>query len=109
MSELSKPGIVGNTSKIGYSMFRARDVRANIIEMGFEKGVELSPTLLADEITGMRQSIIAMAEMQDQFINLLTSMGQINGAIAQKVDEMKRLENQFDESRGQGIIPPRNS
>lgn len=88
---------------ISRQAFRARDVRANILELGFEKGIELSLTLLADEIAGMRQTIKSTVENQDKIVDVLGQVTQINGAIAQQVDEMKRSEEQFDSVRGEGI------
>lgn len=83
--------------------FRARDVRANIKEMGFEKGIELSLTLLADEMTGFRQSMKEMSELQSMMIDRLTDTMQISGAMATKISEMQRTEDQFDSVRGEGI------
>lgn len=85
--------------------FRARDVRANILELGFEKGIELSLTLMADEMVGVRSTLKEMAEIQSLLIDRLTDMTQVNGAMAQKISEMHRVEDQFDESRGEGSIP----
>lgn len=85
--------------------FRARDVRANIKELGFEKGIELSLTVLADEMTGFRQSMKEMSELQSMMIDRLTDMTQVSGAMAQKINEMKRAEDQFDSVRGEGIEP----
>ena len=89
------------------SVFRARDVRANIIEMGFEKGIELSLTLLADELAGIRQTLTDLTQNAEKMIDLIASMTVVNGEIAQTIDTMKRREDQFNESRGQGIIPSR--
>jgi hypothetical protein len=85
--------------------FRARDVRANIKELGFEKGIELSLTLLADEMAGFRQSMKDMTELQSMMIDRFTDMTQVNGAMAQKISEMRRQEDQFDSVRGEGINP----
>lgn len=102
--KIGSPALIGNAAEVGHKMFRARDVRANIIELGFERGIELSLTLLADEIVGIRQAVKSLAEMQEQMIKVLEQMTTVNGAIANKMNEMKRQENQFDESRGQGLV-----
>ena len=102
------PAILGGAATRGTAPFRARDVRANIKELGFEKGMEMSLTLMADEQVGIRQAISNLAEMQQQMITLLEQMTTVNGAIAQKMDTMKREEDQHDENRGHGIIPSRN-
>lgn len=83
--------------------FRARDVRANIKELGFEKGIELSLTLLADEMAGMRQQTKEMFDLQSMLIDRFSEITLITGAMAQKVNEMKRQEDQFDSVRGEGI------
>lgn len=83
--------------------FRARDIRANIRELGFERGIELSLTLLADEMVGVRQSMKEMAELQSMMTDRLTDMTQISGAMATKISEMRRLDDQFDSVRGEGI------
>lgn len=85
--------------------FRARDVRANIKELGFEKGIELSLTVLADEMTGFRQSMKEMAELQSMMIDRLSEVIQISGVMGEKLHEMSRKEDQFDSVRGEGIEP----
>lgn len=91
---------------ISRQAFRARDVRANIKELGFEKGIELSLTILADEMTGFRQSMKDMSELQSMMIDRLTEIIQISGAMGEKIHEMSRREDQFDSVRGEGIIEP---
>ena len=84
------------------SPFRARDVRANIKELGYEKGLEMSLTLLADEMVGIRQTLTELTKNQEQMIELIAQMTQVSGAMATRISDMKRMEEQFDESRGSG-------
>jgi len=95
------PAIIDKQPKSG--MFRARDVRANIKELGFEKGAELSLTLVADEMAGIRQSITELTNMVNQCIDLISNMTTINGEMAQQIDRMKRNEDQFESVRGEGV------
>lgn len=105
---VKSPAIIGGTAPKGSALFRARDVRANIKEMGFEKGTELSLTIMADEMTGMRQVITELTSTVQQCINLLSIMTQVNGAMATKINNMSRSEQQYEEARREGGLPSDN-
>jgi hypothetical protein len=100
------PAVISQQQKSG--LFRARDVRANILEMGFEKGIELSLTLLADELAGMRQSLTELTSINEKLVDIVSQMTVVNGSMAQQIEIMKRSEEQFDANRGQGIISSSN-
>lgn len=82
---------------------KARDLRVNIKELGFEKGVVMTLELLLDEWAGMRQGMVDMANVQTQMIDTLTDVTNVGHHIATQMKEMKRKEEQFDSVRGAGI------
>jgi len=81
------------------AMFRARDVRANVKELGWEKGLEMSLTLMADEMIGIRQTLTELTAMQEKFIDLIGDMGIVTGALATKLHDMSRIEDQFQSTK----------
>jgi hypothetical protein len=103
---LTGPAVISRQGRSG--LFRARDVRANIRELGFEKGAELSLTLLADELVGIRQTSTELTKMVEQLVGIVSNMTMVNGSMAQQLDTMKRREEQFDENRGQGVVSSSN-
>lgn len=96
-------------SQVKSAPLRARDLRANIQELGFEKGVEMTLTLLLDEWVGVRQQIKEMADIQSQTIDQLTVMANIGEGMAKRIASLKAHEEQFDESRGSGIVSSGNN
>lgn len=90
------PAIIDRATKS--TRYRARDVRADIKEMGFEKGIERAVTMIADEQSGVRDSLANMAKMLDHVVDTLTDMVKINGAMAEQMDLMKRNKEQEESS-----------
>lgn len=76
---------------------RARDLRANIKELGFESGVVATLELMLDEHAQDRQHIREMVEIVEQCTNIVNSMMQVGTSITQEMDQLKRERNQGDE------------
>lgn len=80
---------------------RARDLRSNILSMGFEKGVVHTVELMIEESIGYRQNLVQMAELQSQMLDKLADMVDVSGHMRQRLDEMKRREEQYDSVRSE--------
>lgn len=76
---------------------RARDLRSNIQEMGFERGVVHTLELLMDEFTAFRQSMRDMARIQGQCIDRLDDFITIGDGMKKQIDDFIRLNKQGDE------------
>lgn len=73
---------------------RARDLRANIIEMGFERGVVHTLELLLDEHVQTRNQMRQLAELQNDTIDQVGKFLTMGEGIRRKVDQMQRDKDQ---------------
>lgn len=82
---------------------RARDLRANIAQHGFEKGVAQTLEHLLEEHAEMRQNLRTIAELTSNCIDQITALSNIGGAMAKKIDEVRRVIKQdgADDQKGQ--------
>ena len=87
---------------------RARDLRANIKELGFDKGVVMTLELMLDEWVGVREQIREMSELQLTICKVVENMTVVADGIANQMNAIKNKEEQFNESRGEGILPSSN-
>ena len=78
-------------------LIRARDLRANIKEQGFERGVVTTLERMMDEMAEMRQHIRQMAELLDQTINEIEKLANIGGQMHKVIEQMVRDRTQGDE------------
>lgn len=76
---------------------RARDLRTNIKELGFEQGVVTTLELMLDEHTQDRQHIREMADLLDKCIDRVADMTSIGDAIKRQIEQMKRDRDAGDE------------
>ena len=77
---------------------RARDLRANIAEHGFENGVVYTLEQLLDEHTQDRQHLREMASLLNRCMDQLNKVVAVGSSITQELDQMKR-----DQSKGDAI------
>jgi hypothetical protein len=83
---------------------RARDLRANIKELGFEAGIITTLEALLDEFASLRQSMVQMATLQNQLIDVHARFSQALSGIGDKVtslekNDIERTERQFRDIR----------
>jgi len=71
---------------------RARDLRANIKELGFETGVVKTLELMLEEHSHMRYQLHQMATLLDACIDQVSNMVNVGKAMTEKMDELKRAE-----------------
>ena len=71
---------------------RARDLRANISELGFETGVVKTLELMLEEHSHMRYQLHQMAQLLDSCIDQVISMVNVGKTMTEKMDELKRAE-----------------
>ena len=69
---------------------RARDLRTNIAELGFEKGVVATLELILDEFAGDRQHLREMTELLDHCIDLITKLQVVGDQMTKRMDQIKR-------------------
>jgi cell division protein ZapA (FtsZ GTPase activity inhibitor) len=86
---------------------RARDLRTNIKEYGFDRGVVMTLELFMDEFAEMRQHMRELADLQSTCMDTMSQFIQISEAMKQRLEALRRTQD--DEARGQGIIPDDDS
>ena len=69
---------------------RARDVRSNIREFGFEQGIVTTIEQFLDEIAEYRQHQRELVEMVNKLIDQLAMHNAIKDGIIREIDRMKR-------------------
>ena len=75
---------------------RARDLRSNIQELGFEQGVVATLEALLDEHTQDRQDMREMAQLLDQCIDHVAQMVNVGTEMQKRMDDLKRIRDQGD-------------
>jgi hypothetical protein len=82
-------------------LIRARDLRANIAEMGFEKGVVHTLELALEQQVEMQQNLRAITELVDMCIKELEKLIAIGGQMKQTVDRLHRdIKGNVDGEQG---------
>ncbi len=71
---------------------RARDLRANIKELGFERGVARTLGLMLEEHSHMRYQLHQMAQLLDSCIDQVSNMVSVGKTMTEKMNELKRAE-----------------
>lgn len=85
---------------------RARDLRTYVHEHGYEKGMLITLELLLDEFSVYRHHVRDISEMQNKLIDMTQDLINIGDDMRSKFE---RLEKQYDETRGNGIVPDDNA
>jgi uncharacterized protein Yka (UPF0111/DUF47 family) len=81
-------------------LIRARDVRVNIAELGFEKGVVASLEHLLDEYAETRQHLRELTEMVARCIDEVQKMIYVGDGLRRSITEIKRVQDQGDHIDG---------
>ena len=76
---------------------RARDLRANINELGYEVGVVTTLEAMLEEYSATRQNIREMAELIVQCIDRVNDMVSVGTERKQRIEELKRVREQDKE------------
>jgi hypothetical protein len=79
---------------------RARDLRSNIREMGFEKGVVHTLELALEELSQLRQHLHACVEIQSQLVDQVNRFISIGDVMSKKIDQLKRDKEQGNDLDG---------
>lgn len=90
---LAKPAIVR-------SPVRQRDLNSNIREHGFERGVVMTLDRALEEQAGIRQRLRDLTTMVSQCVSAVETMMQVGSVMTRKLDELKRVNDQFDNTPG---------
>jgi len=72
---------------------RARDLRANIKELGFERGVTTTLELMLEEHSHIRYQLHQMVQLVDACIDQVGNMVHINTHMKEQLETMKRLSD----------------
>jgi hypothetical protein len=75
---------------------RARDLRANIKEWGFEQGVIITLERMLDEHVQDRQNIRELVSLVDKCIDEVAKMGMIGDKIREELVVLRRQRDQGD-------------
>lgn len=76
---------------------KARDLRTNIKEWGFEKGVVLTVEQLLDEFAGYRQHMRELTDLVAQCVDQIEKFIAIGDGMKRDIDKIKREGKQHDE------------
>ena len=77
---------------------RGRDLRRNIAELGFERGVVTTLELHLDEFISLRQSMTELAKIQNDIIDSLVQLGHVIQRTQHGLDELQKNEiNRIDQ------------
>jgi hypothetical protein len=69
---------------------RARDLRSNIKDYGYEKGVVVTLELLLDEFTETRQHLRDCVQLIDMCIDTVNTLTKINDGMKGKIEQIYR-------------------
>jgi len=75
---------------------RARDLRANIMEFGFEQGMVHTVERLLDEYAQTRQNLRELVSLVDKCIEEVSKMVQIGTAMRTQIEQLKRTREEGD-------------
>lgn len=78
---------------------RARDLRVNIAERGFERGVVYTLELALEDMSALRANLRDAAEAMQLMVDELGKFMQIATTMSQRIDEIRRRQQQ-DEPDG---------
>jgi hypothetical protein len=78
-------------------LIRARDLRTNIKEMGFERGVVTTLERMLDEMAEMRQHVRQTIELVDRCIVEVEKLATIGGQMHDVIEQMRRDHTHGDE------------
>lgn len=76
---------------------RARDLRANIQELGFEQGVVVTMERFLDEFAQHRQQQRELVQLVDRCIDEVAKMINIGTAMRTQIEEIKRVRDLSEE------------
>jgi len=77
---------------------RARDLRTNIKDYGFEKGVVATIEAMLEEQGEMRQHLREAVEMLAMFTDRLSDLHLIANGMQNKMDQMRQEQEHGDEN-----------
>jgi response regulator of citrate/malate metabolism len=77
---------------------RSRDVRANIKDYGFERGMQITFEQFLEEFAEYRQHMRELVEMQQMVIDNLNTLHRFSEALKNKMEQMTRDREQDDAS-----------
>lgn len=72
---------------------RARDLRVNVQQLGFEKGMMTTLELLLEEMVLIRQLTQGCVEMQNEFVRVISDLVQISDELRNRVESQQKMIN----------------
>jgi hypothetical protein len=72
---------------------RARDLRVNVQQLGFEKGMMTTLELLLEEMVLIRQLTQGCVEMQNEFVRVISDLVQISDELRNRVETQQKMIN----------------
>jgi hypothetical protein len=83
---------------IRHAPIRARDLRANIKEYGYEQGIVTTLEMFFDEFAEVRQHQREMVELLSQCVDQVAKMVQFGDALKDKMEQMQRDRSNKDDT-----------
>ena len=75
---------------------KARDLRANVAELGFERGMTVSLELALEDLSELRMHMQQLTELQVQCMDLIDKFMTISDGMKQSIDVMRRGREEVD-------------
>jgi hypothetical protein len=72
---------------------RARDLRLNIKDLGFEKGMVTTLELLMEEFAAYRQYLRELSELQSTCMDTMSQFIQISEAMKHRLETIRRTQD----------------
>lgn len=83
----------------------ARDLRQNIKDYGYEMGTTVTVEMMLEEQVGMRDTIRMLTDMVVRLVDNTEKLNLLNDGLKAKIESIKRVDDNNDEARFQGILP----
>ena len=81
---------------------RARDLRVNIAERGFERGVVHTLELALEDLSALRSNLQTLVNLTDQNIDTMQQFLAIGDSMKQSIEQLRRNQREGDEDGKSG-------
>lgn len=81
---------------------RARDLRVNIAERGFERGVVHTLELALEDLSALRSNLQTLVNLTDQNIDTMHQFIAIGDSMKQSIEQLRRNQREGDEDGKSG-------
>ena len=75
---------------------KARDLRSNIAELGFERGMTATLELALEDLSELRVHMRQLTELQAQCIDRMAEFMQVGSGLQREIDTLRRGREEVD-------------